>query len=32
MTEKLIEAEKRYEEISEKLADADVVSDQEQYK
>ena len=32
MTEKLYEAEKRYEEISSKLSDASVISDQEQYK
>ena len=32
MTEKLNEAEKRYEEISGKLADTTVISDQEQYK
>ncbi|MCR4779881.1 MAG: peptide chain release factor 1 [Ruminiclostridium sp.] len=32
MTEKLSEAEKRYEEISEKLSDTAVISDQEQYK
>ena len=32
MTEKLNEAEKRYEEISVKLSDPDVVADQEQYR
>ncbi len=32
MTEKLSEAEKRYEEIGEKLSDTAVISDQEQYK
>ncbi len=32
MTDKLNEAEKRYEEISAKLADTAVISDQEQYK
>ncbi len=32
MTEKLKQAEKRYEEISEKLSDTAVMSDQEQYK
>ncbi|MBO6301365.1 MAG: peptide chain release factor 1 [Ruminiclostridium sp.] len=32
MIEKLKEAEKRYEEISEKLSDAAVISDQEQYR
>ncbi len=32
MTEKLSEAEKRFEEINEKLSDPDVISDQEQYK
>ena len=31
MTEKLSEAEKRYEDISAKLSDPDVISDQEQY-
>ena len=32
MIEKLSEAEKRFEEISAKLSDADIISDQEQYK
>ncbi len=32
MTGKLNEAEKRYEEISEKLSDPDIISDQEQYR